>query len=106
MLVMVYLSGSNEALGSWSVEKAIPLSPVNSPIWSGADRFPSTRLLRTYHAIVVTLQLNANETLEYKYLSKWETTPPLWEGGSNRSLMLPGGGYVYQNDTWVRPVDG
>ncbi|KAK0241393.1 glucoamylase [Armillaria nabsnona] len=86
--VMIYLSGSNEALGSWSVDKAIPLSPVNSPIWS------------------VTLQFNANETFEYKYLTKWETTPPLWEGGSNRSLVLPGGGYVYQNDTWVRPVDG
>ncbi|KAK0486190.1 glycoside hydrolase family 15 protein [Armillaria novae-zelandiae] len=88
MLVMVYLSGSNEALGSWSTDKAIPLSPVNSPIWS------------------VTLQVNANETFEYKYLTKWETTPPVWEGGSNRSLVLPGGGYMYQNDTWVRPVDG
>ncbi|KAK0454590.1 glucoamylase [Armillaria borealis] len=74
--------------GSWSADKAIPLSPVNSPIWS------------------VTLQLKANETFEYKYLTKWGTTPPLWEGGSNRSLVLPGGGYVYQNDTWVRSVDG
>ncbi|KAK0226302.1 glycoside hydrolase family 15 protein [Armillaria fumosa] len=86
--VMVYLSGPNEALGSWSADKAILLSPVNSPIWS------------------VTLQVNANEAFEYKYLTKWETTPPVWEGGSNRSLVLPGGGYTYQNDTWVRPVDG
>ncbi|KAK0212473.1 glycoside hydrolase family 15 protein [Desarmillaria ectypa] len=88
MLVIVYLSGSNEALGSWSVDKAIPLSPSNSPIWS------------------VTLQLKANETLEYKYFTKWEAAPPLWEGGSNQLLTLPGGGYVYQNDTWVQTVDG
>ncbi|KAK0195794.1 glucoamylase [Armillaria mellea] len=86
--LIVYLSGSNEALGSWSTDNAIPLSPVNSPIWS------------------VTLQFNASDTFEYKYLTRWETTSPVWEGGSNRSLVLPGGGYVYQNDTWVRPVDG
>ncbi|KAK0459061.1 Six-hairpin glycosidase-like protein [Desarmillaria tabescens] len=61
--VMVYLSGSNEALGSWSTDNAIPMSPFNSPIWS------------------VTLQLKANETLEYKYFTKWGGGGPAAMGG-------------------------
>ncbi|KZW02770.1 glycoside hydrolase family 15 protein [Exidia glandulosa HHB12029] len=79
----IYLTGSVAELRNWSPDNAIgPLSNPNYPIWT------------------VTVQVPANQTIEYKYIRK-NGGSVVWESDPNRSFRsATTGGSVTLNDVW------
>lgn len=69
---LIAISGKGETLGNWNPEKALPLSPSPSPLWTiDLDNIPT------------------NEPLEYKFLrikKAFSTDTIVWEEGRNRTL--------------------
>lgn len=77
----IFLTGSLDALQSWSPDNALALSATNYPTWS------------------VTVTLPASTNFEYKYIRKFNGVVT-WESDPNNSQSTPVTGSSTINDTW------
>ncbi|PPR00430.1 hypothetical protein CVT24_004491 [Panaeolus cyanescens] len=77
----IFLTGSLDALKSWSPDNALALSAANYPTWS------------------ITVTLPANTNFEYKYIRKFNGAVT-WESDPNNSNTTPATGSVTFNDSW------
>lgn len=67
---VAYVTGSAEQLGSWDVDKALPMNYLGNNEW-GAEA-----------------DLDSGIYLEYKYIIKEGSGYTFWEGGNNRQLSV------------------
>ncbi|KAG5638680.1 hypothetical protein H0H81_011060 [Sphagnurus paluster] len=77
----IFLTGSIDALKTWSPDNAIPLSAAGYPTWS------------------VTVNLPASTSFEYKYIRKYNGQVT-WESDPNRQATTPASGSFGFNDSW------
>ncbi|KIM43275.1 carbohydrate-binding module family 20 protein [Hebeloma cylindrosporum] len=77
----IFLTGSLDALQSWSPDNALALSATNYPTWS------------------VTVTLPASTNFDYKYIRKFNGVVT-WESDPNNSQSTPVTGSSTINDTW------
>ncbi|PRW59906.1 carbohydrate-binding module family 20 [Chlorella sorokiniana] len=81
------LVGSNDVLGGWHVDRAVPMNWTEGDVWT------------------VELQLPANGSkvqLEYKYVvrSERDKSAVRWKEGNNCYLAVPEQGRLHVRDTW------
>ncbi|PPR00459.1 hypothetical protein CVT24_004520 [Panaeolus cyanescens] len=77
----IYLTGSIDALRTWSPSNAIALSSANYPTWT------------------VTVNIPPNTLFEYKFIRK-NGDSVTWESDPNRSRTSPASGGLTINDGW------
>ncbi|KAL0956261.1 hypothetical protein HGRIS_002415 [Hohenbuehelia grisea] len=77
----IFLTGSADALQSWSPDNALALNADRYPTWS------------------VTVNLPANAAIEYKYIRKFNGAVT-WESDPNMRLTTPSSGSFTVNDSW------
>ncbi|MFI1070161.1 carbohydrate-binding module family 20 domain-containing protein [Streptomyces puniciscabiei] len=75
----VYVVGSIPALGGWDASKAVKLSSVGYPIWSGEVITPM------------------NTAFEFKYIEKDSSGKVTWESNANRAAGTDTSGLFVQN---------
>ncbi|MCK9448628.1 MAG: 4-alpha-glucanotransferase [Bacteroidales bacterium] len=81
------IGGSDAVLGSWDTEKAAAMDYVGKDKWS------------------LTLELNAHDYVEYKYLIREANGVIHWEGGDNRNLSTKDYEHITMVDHWHPLVD-
>ncbi|KAI0632385.1 glucoamylase G2 [Trametes polyzona] len=77
----IYITGSVDALQNWSPDNALILSAANYPTWS------------------ITVNLPAGQTVQYKYIRKFNGQVT-WEADPNNQISVPTTGTFTQNDSW------
>ncbi|KAF9483498.1 glycoside hydrolase family 15 protein [Pholiota conissans] len=77
----IFLTGSIDALQTWSPDNALALNANNYPTWS------------------ITVTLPANTNFEYKYIRKFNGAVT-WESDPNNAQVTPASGSVTFSDTW------
>lgn len=83
------LVGSNDVLGGWHVDRAVPMNWTEGDIWTVELQLPATH--------------NGNGVqLEYKYVvrSERDKSAVRWKEGNNCYLTLPAQGRLHVRDTW------
>jgi glycogen operon protein len=77
----VYVVGDAAALGAWSPAAALPLAPTAYPTWTGTALLPP------------------GQTIAYKFI-KVQGSAVVWEGGGNRSYVVPASGTGATGGSW------
>ncbi|MEV5678707.1 carbohydrate-binding module family 20 domain-containing protein [Streptomyces sp. NPDC052179] len=70
----IYVTGDQQALGSWDPAKALKLDPATYPVWK------------------LDVSLPAGTSFAYKYLRKDAAGNVTWESGANRTATVPASG--------------
>lgn len=78
----VFVLGDAPELGAWDPARAVPLSPTAYPTWSGP----------------VTLARGA--AISLKFIKKDAAGSVIWEGGDNRSFVVPNAATGSFSGTW------
>ena len=71
---IVAISGASPAMGAWDVNKAIPLSDANFPVWTGN--------------VPVSPDMDADTEYKFLIIDKHTGKAVSWEGGDNRRLLV------------------
>lgn len=95
------MTGSVDALKSWSPDNAIALTDDNYPTWTGKLVYLVAWDIDelTNSVIIVTVSVPANTIIEYKFIRKFNGAVT-WESDPNRVINTPGPGSFIENDTW------
>jgi len=78
----IFVVGSVPQLGNWNPSNAVPLNPVNYPVWGA------------------TVYLPPNTPFEYKFIRKESNGAINWESDPNRQDTTPASGVQLISTSW------
>jgi len=78
----IFVVGSALQLGNWDPSNAIPLDPINYPVWGA------------------TVYLPPSTPFEYKFIRKELNGDVVWESGPNRQDTTPASGVQSIATNW------